>query len=410
MLTETSARMMVKAFRKTRYRFGPMPVPKFSGPFGVYLHVPFCRSFCTFCPFYKEIYHPDAKHAYLDALEEEIETRVPDGAPDWVYLGGGTPNVLTAAEVGRVLDMLRRRCRPGRVGMELHPDGLDEDYLEAIRAAGVTKVSLGVESLRPGVHARNARRHVATSRLAALIATAGRLGLWCNLDLMAGLPGQTPEDFFADVERAAALGPSQLTLYPYMVVGDACPPGSWAEAIQFAWIERAGATLVEAGYDRRGVWIWAKGDDVYDSSRDELVKEYLGLGPAAFSTFGNWKTVNPELAVYLHRPASGVRQGLVAPKTAASEAWRFFARMIYDLDCRRRSDLPGYILAYTSLLILAGYGRRGRLTAKGIRFAHHLTKAVVESLPYPLQNPGAVENWDEYATLKQRLAGERLPA
>lgn len=170
---------------------------------------------------------------------------------------------------------------------------------------------------------------------------------------------------------------------------------------QFELIEEAGRILVDHGYDRKGIWTFAFTDDVYGSSRDELTEDYAGFGPAAFSTYGSWKVVNPELDVYVRNMDESRRLAFVAPKSKATDDWRKFARMIYDLRLERSADLPFGIKLFIGILRLSGYGRRGRLTPKGVVFSHELSKTVVESLPFPVQNPACVENCDEYISFKQ---------
>ena len=81
----------------------------------------------------------------------------------------------------------------------------------------------------------------------------------------------------------------------------------------------------------------------------------------------------------------------IAPKSAASEDWRNFARMVYDLQCHPLQDVPPYINLFVRLLNALGYSRKGVLTCKGVLFAHEITKTVVESLPFPIQNPDCVD-------------------
>lgn len=96
--------------------------------------------------------------------------------------------------------------------------------------------------------------------------------------------------------------------------------------------------------------------------------------------------------------------GFVATKTKASNEWRKFARMIYDLKVDNTYNLPPYIKIFIWLLKLAGYIKHETLTGKGRIFAHEITKTVVESLPFPVQNPGCVENYDEYISYRRSAA------
>lgn len=90
----------------------------------------------------------------------------------------------------------------------------------------------------------------------------------------------------------------------------------------------------------------------------------------------------------------------VASKGPATDKWRGFARMLYDLRCKVHPGFPGYINAFIRLLQISGYSKNGRLSRKGIDFAHQITKAVVESLPFPLQNPAVIENYEDYLSYR----------
>lgn len=401
MIISKSKDMMRKSFEKTLYRFREIPGPVFNGNFGIYIHVPFCLARCTFCPFYKEIFSELMKERYLSAILKEIDETDMHGEAEWVYFGGGTPNTLTIKELDDIVERIRARVQIRSMGIELLPALLDEEYLRGLRAIGFTKISVGVESFSGKVINKTGRKIAAPDRVIALIEFAKSIGLWVNVDMMVGLPEQGADAFRYDIKKISTVLPTQITIYPFMIIRGLKAVPSSPPRQQFDLIEGAGELLRECGYQRKGVWTFALGDDIYDSSRDELVKDYLGFGPSAFSTYGSWKVVNPELDVYVGNQESNKRMGFVASKTKASDEWRKFASMIYDLKVNGTSNLPFYIKIFTWLLKLTGYIRNGSLTPKGRIFAHEITKTVVESLPFPIQNPGCVENYDEYASRKR---------
>lgn len=404
MIIKRSRQMVRRAFEKVRYRYQNKPTPEFADSFGVYVHVPFCRTKCSFCPFYKERYRADLKARYVEALLREIAATDMEGTASWVYFGGGTPSLLTADELELVLDRLRERLALDSVGLEALPSALTSQYIDGLVRAGVTKLSVGVESLSNEVLRRSGRALAGTERVGEAIRSARDRGLFVNADLMVGLPGQDGRTFRVDVEGVADIAPDQITIYPYMVVGGLNEAPAMPEPTQFELIETAWQHLSARGYRRRGIWTFCAADDLYDSSRDELIQDYAGFGPAAFSTFGKHKFVSPHLDVYLRDWETGLPTGFVAPRTQASEDWRQFARMLYDLSVVDTSGLPAYIRSYVWLLKISGYLRAGTPTGKGVELAHGITKTVVESLPFPLQNPAAVDNYDEYARQRPGLA------
>lgn len=400
MIPSKSIQMLRRSFRRQTYRFREAPGINSTGSrFGIYVNVPLCLSKCAFCPFYKELYTPQLKELYLETMLREIEKSPARGDASWVYFGGGTPNLLKIEELSRILTTLREKIASSSWGIELHPSLLTRMYLDGLKRIGFTKVSIGVESFDEAVASFSGRKKSDYKLIESFVNHAQGLDLWSNIDIMVGLPNQSASSFLADIQELASINPSQVTIYPYMVIRGVKINSPMANAEQFRLIEEAGAYLSSKGYSRKGVWTFAKGDNVYDSSRDELVEEYIGFGPAAFSTYDTWKVVNPEFDVYLKQ--NGARKAFVALKTKATDDWRRFARMLYDLQGPRGERFPGYIQAFILLLKLTGYIKNGELTEKGITFAHEVTKSVVESLPFPVQDPDVVENYDEYLALKQ---------
>ncbi|MBD3315913.1 MAG: radical SAM protein [Chitinivibrionales bacterium] len=402
MIIEKSKEMMRESFQKSTYRFAHTPPKRFGTDFGIYIHVPFCRSKCAFCPFYKEIYQEAEKKRYLKALTNEINRAEMTGQCSWLYFGGGTPNLLTIDELASILETIRSHVDPKSIGIELLPSIATQEYLCGLANVGFTKISMGVESFQEKTLVANGRKPVPPRHVENLLTKCGELGLWSNVDMMIGIREQAGSTFLPDIESLTTMAPSQVTLYPHMTIRNAADSSSMSNAEQFSFIEKAGEILVRAGYKRKGVWTFGKGDDIYDSSRDELVADYAGFGPTAFSTYGDWKVVNPELDVYcdMHSDKDGRPLGFIGKKTKAADNWRRFARMIYDLESHVSPSFPLGISGFCALLGLTGYAARGKLTGKGILFAHEITKTVVESLPFPIQNPRVVENYNDYLACK----------
>ena len=146
MLTFLSKKIMSRSFKKTIYRFRELKPISFKGNFGVYLHVPFCYSKCSFCPFYKEIYNANLKKLYLETLQKEIKDTDITGTAKWVYFGGGTPNTLSLRELSDIVSLLTSKVTVEGMGIELLPGLLTSDYLNGLKEIGFTKVSVGIES------------------------------------------------------------------------------------------------------------------------------------------------------------------------------------------------------------------------------------------------------------------------
>jgi coproporphyrinogen III oxidase-like Fe-S oxidoreductase len=390
-----SKTMMQRSFKKSVYNFAEIPKASLSDTFGIYIHVPFCYSKCSFCPFYKELYSQSLKEQYMIALQKEIDDCRMTGTAHWVYFGGGTPNTLDIADLAAIVQHLNDKVTLHTVGIELLPALVTREYLEGLKTIGFTKISVGVESFAEAMN-KTGRKTDTPTHIEEILKTAQSENLWTNVDIMVGLPGQDSAIFLDDIKAVSRMSPDQITIYPFMTIRGVTATGSMPEIEQFELIEQASKMLSQSGYARKGVWTFAKGDDVYDSSRDELIQDYIGFGPAAFSTYGGWKIVNPGLSGYLRD--TNERMGFIAPKSKKTDDWRKFARMVYDLTCESSEELPSAIQFFVWLLGRSGYCKNGYLTKKGILFAHAITKTVVESLPFPLQNPDCVENYDEYIT------------
>ncbi len=405
MIFQKSVQMMGRSFEKTRYQFQELP-QKISGDrFGIYVNVPFCKTKCAFCPFYKELFDEQLKDAYLEAITREIGMAEMSGAPNWIYFGGGTPNLLTIEELGRIISHLRAKVSTGNMGIELLPRLVTPEYLMGLKKIGFTKVSLGVESLSEKVTRANGRENGPREAIGTLIVQALEMGFWVNTDLIIGLKSQDETSFLEDIRLLAEYTPSQITTYPYMAIRGTENRSSMSDPEKYRIIELAGAYLAGQGYSRNSIWCFTRGNDVYDSSQDELIDDYMGFGPAAFSTFGPYKAVNPDVRSYLQNYRNGSKLGFVSLKTEDTDQWRKFARMIYTLKCETSSNLPWYINSYCRLLQVNGIRKNGTLSEKGLMFAHDVTKKVVESLPFPIQNKACVGNWEKYEGFLESLPG-----
>jgi len=395
--------MLVKSFENTIYQFMKRPECLLDNSFGIYIHVPFCLSKCSFCSFYKEIYSEEMKQKYLQAIKKEILESSIAGAANWVYIGGGTPNTLSIDELDQYIVLpLRQKVKFETLGIELLPSILSEDYLAALKTAGFTKVSMGVESFDKNVIKSTGRNADKNESIVDLISFAKSIGLLVNTDMMVGLPKQTRDSFLNDIRKAALISPDQIITYPYMTLRGTEQTSAIGDREQFELIEAAHEILGDFGYKRSCVWTSQKGLDYYDSSRDELIEDYIGFGPAAFSTFKNWKVVNPELEQYLKSMGNCERMAFVAEKDEATDSWRKFARMIYDLKCENSKDLPAGINLFITLLKISGHSKNALLNKKGKLFANEITKTVVETLPFPIQNRNIVGNYEEYLKYKDQ--------
>ncbi|HEU4597272.1 MAG TPA: radical SAM family heme chaperone HemW [Pyrinomonadaceae bacterium] len=186
---------------------------------GIYIHIPFCRARCSYCDFATGTFEGALADAYVRALVEEIDAfdvAREDALADTIYFGGGTPSLLTPAQIKRVLGAVRRRFRvttDAEVTMEMNPGTVTPEALRGFRAAGVNRASFGAQTFDERELKRLGRTHTAedTRRTLALLREAGFDNL--SFDLIAGLPEQTLEGWSRNLDEALALRPQHLSLY-----------------------------------------------------------------------------------------------------------------------------------------------------------------------------------------------------
>lgn len=266
------------------FRSAPEFPPDLEAPaLGAYVHVPFCRTLCPFCPYYKVPYDPDKAAPFTEALLREIRLAAaikPGREITSVYFGGGTPTLL-GEDLGRIMDELRRRFTlAGEAGIEVHPRDVTDALLDDLQGAGFSMVSLGIQSFHPDHLRRLGRRDDGNET--ALRRTAARGFHAVDADLIFGIPGQEPEDLRRDFRTAVEGGATQISTYPFIDFSYANnlhkPAGFMKKRLLLKSLIKAAE---ENGFERNTVWTFRKkGTPQYSSvTRDNFV----GFGPSAAS-------------------------------------------------------------------------------------------------------------------------------
>ncbi len=268
----------------------PLPAPP---PLALYVHVPWCVRKCPYCDFNSHALEGTLpERDYLAALLRDLDAglAVTRGRPlVSIFIGGGTPSLLSPAVVGDLLDAVAARwtlASDAEVTLEANPGTVEQARFTGYRAAGVNRLSIGVQSLDDRALRALGRIHDSGEARAA-VAAARRAGLHnLNLDLMFGLPEQTPATALRDLDAALALGPEhlswyQLTLEPNTPFAHAPPPLPDDEVlwdIQEAGLER----LEQAGFTRYEVSAFARPDRQCRHNRNYWeFGDYLGVGAGA---------------------------------------------------------------------------------------------------------------------------------
>ena len=291
--------------------------PERCAPFGLYLHVPFCRTRCRYCDFYRVGENRGRMDRFLGALALEIDgwTELHGREVSSVFLGGGTPSLLAPDEVAAVLGHLARRfvlAPETEVTAEGNPSDLSPERLAGLRAAGVNRLSVGVQSFVDRELRLLGRRHDA-ERPAQVVAWARAAGFDnLSLDLMVGIPAQTDGSFAASLARALELTPDHLSLYLLEV-----HPGSEIDGLRrerprlFAGEEaqrrrylQLRERLLGAGYLQYEISNFARpGRECRHNLGYWRCASWLGLGPAAHSSVDGRRFRHPpDLEAWIANP------------------------------------------------------------------------------------------------------------
>ncbi|MCB9792067.1 MAG: coproporphyrinogen III oxidase family protein [Alphaproteobacteria bacterium] len=274
--------------------FSPMPDldgveawAGYAGPLNVYVHVPFCEMKCRFCNLFTvQGYSADFIERYVAALLQELHTVASvlgEVRLASVHFGGGTPALLSEAQLRGLLDALTGRF-PVEDGAELAiegtPESLTRDKLRALRAAGFNRVSLGIQSL-DAAGLEGMGRRAGQPALTALDEALAQGFPNVNADLIYGLPQQRREDFLGDLAQVIAAGPPTVTLYPIVLrertsFGLAARRGAetfTTDAELYTWHDDAVRTLEAAGYEALTLVLHARpgGGNGFE------VQEFLGV-------------------------------------------------------------------------------------------------------------------------------------
>ncbi|MCF6438578.1 oxygen-independent coproporphyrinogen III oxidase [Pseudoalteromonas luteoviolacea] len=294
----------------------------------LYIHIPFCHQLCYYCGCNKIITrHQSKADVYLDHLLQEIAAQAPlfkDYQIEQLHLGGGTPTFLTAEQMTRLIDALEQHfdfTHTAQRGIEIDPRSLADGMLESLKALGFNRVSFGVQDFNDQVQAA-VNRPQQLDEVLTVLHKARALGFKSiNMDMIYGLPHQTPETYQATIEQLIELAPDRISLFNYAHLPDRfaaqrklkehdMPTPEQKLAIFKATLER----MTQAGYQYIGMDHFAKQDDELAVAQREgqLHRNFqgytthgncdlLGLGVSSISQIGNAILQNEkDLKPYYH--------------------------------------------------------------------------------------------------------------
>lgn len=373
-------------------------------PIGIYIHVPFCAHICPYCDFTTYAGKENLIPTYVDAVIAEIEMRAGEARQrdvSTIYLGGGTPSLLSPDDIARILTTLNTHLTvwpDAEITMEANPNSLSNELLAGFRQAGVSRLSVGAQTLdRRGLRTLG-RQHESSDVLTAL-ATAQAVGFErVNLDFIFGWPGQTRESWQRDLQQIIELGengPDHLSLYSLIV-----EPGTPFADAQARGIlhmpdddatadlyEDAIAILADAGWSHYEIANWSRTRDGY--SRHNAIYwqhgDYLGIGAGAFGTIDGNRAMNHLLPEHY---INAINNGGLAhsnieeldEETARGETMMLGLRLLADgVDADKFRQRHGISLEecfgesldrMTTLGMIESTGRGVRLTTRGMMLAN----------------------------------------
>jgi oxygen-independent coproporphyrinogen-3 oxidase len=292
-------------------------------PFGVYVHIPFCAHRCDYCDFATWTDRAHLIDDYVDACVTDLERRVATGGvanATSVFFGGGTPSLLPAASLARILGAIPL-AEGAEVTVECNPDSTDVEQLTELAVAGVSRVSIGVQSMAPHVLAALNRTHD-PANVERAVAAARAAGIArVSLDLIYGTPGETLTDWRETLAGALALEPEHVSAYALTVeagtplgkavaAGTRRAPDDDDQADKYAAADDA---LTAAGFQWYEISNWARAGE---ECRHNLLYwqggDYLAIGCAAHGKTGPrrwWNVRTPERYVEAVRTGTSAQAG-----------------------------------------------------------------------------------------------------
>lgn len=293
---------------------------------GLYIHIPFCRNLCSFCPYCKVKYDEKLADVYVDALCREIDLvgrQVGRRRVGTLYFGGGSP-ALVARHFPRIMQVVRRWFVITQgVGVELHPADVNVPTLDTLRSAGVTRISIGIQSFQPEYLQLLGRKHHDCEPMFQALAQVPFETV--AMDFIFALPGQTLELLRKDIDTAFARGANYVAIYPFI---DFSYTRRDFPAMQEGDKRRLLANIVEhckqQGYVRDSIWTFGRPGTKKYSSMTRA--NYLGFGCSATTLLPDQFKINTfSVPHYIRRMERGkLPTALTLPFTQRQ-------RMVYDL-------------------------------------------------------------------------------
>jgi oxygen-independent coproporphyrinogen III oxidase len=350
----------------------------------LYVHIPFCPKICPYCSFYKEASDRNKTQAFLDALLLDLDRRlhkIPDCRLETVFFGGGTPSALSVKQLDFVLSGLHRRLDLSGLRewtLEMNPATVSLEKARMLRDFGVNRISMGVQSWDPAILSRLGRVHSAeqAERSFHILREAEFTNL--NLDLIFGVPGQSLGTWEQTLKKTVGLAPEHISAYCLTIEEDT----EFFRRFQSGELTQDGerdATLYEftmgtletAGYHQYEISNYAKaGYECLHNLAYWQGRNYLGVGPSAFSTIGERRWQNtPDTSRYIEQVLCAIEpinfQEHVTNRMRKAETIAFGLRTSIGISESELTPWTNELKALRHEGYLEQWDARIRLTPKG---------------------------------------------
>ena len=351
---------------------------------GLYVHIPFCSSRCSYCDFATGLYQTELAERYVRALVQEIRSSQYAGETvDTIYFGGGTPSLLAPAQLECILATLHDRFKTAadaEITLEINPGSATPEKLRAFRSLGINRASFGAQTFDDAELAKLGRSHNAADALRTFgdLRDAGFANV--SFDLIAGLPGQTLDGWQRNIKQALDLAPEHLSFYLLEVHSDTPlaehirrgiqpQPDDDLASVMYEWmLEEAAA----AGYEHYEISnLCRPGFQARHNVKYWTAAPYYGFGCSAHSFDGKtrrWAN-HREVLKYVEMVESGaspvVEEQQLTEIEVRAEAVFLGLRLMHGIDLRRFRELFGVDLSDEHLETLDQYRKAGLLELDG---------------------------------------------
>ena len=352
---------------------------------GLYVHIPFCKSICNFCPYCKVRYSRELCDRYIDSLLQEIHAvgsqKTGKKETTSLYFGGGTP-ALAADRLKEVIDAIEEHfIITEGIGVELHPDNVKPNVLRTLKNAGVTKISIGIQSFQTKFQSVLGRTSVDTSTMKQALSEVPFETV--SMDFIFALPGQTFEDLKADIDAAFQNGANHVAIYPFIdFTFTSSTVTTMPRKEKRELLDAITRYCLDRGYARSSIWTFSSEADARYSSMTR--DNFLGFGCSATTLLRDQFKINTfSVEEYCKRILEGKLPTSLTLRFALRQRmiyylfWTAYSTKVSSGDFERFFGVPLKKMYGTELRIakLLGFVTEEHgvysMTLKGAFYYHH---------------------------------------